>query len=354
MNKGKSVRQASVWFVFCVLFLSTLLTGLFGAITVALFPDFLSDFILLRPLFLILASVAVSLIIGTLLSVPLTHFYVKPLRDMMDATKAVAGGDFSVRIKTDQSLGDFAEFADSFNLMAASLSQHQVLNTDFVNTIAHEFKTPAASIEGFARLLQKPGLTEEQRTLYAGTVMKEAHRLSEMSRSVLLLSQCEGMDIVPDQQLYSLDEQLRECISQQERAWLAKNLNISGDLVPVMWYGNRELMGHLWSNLLSNAIKFTPEHGFIFLTLTETPEHIIVTVRDTGIGMDEETARHIFDKFWQADTSRRSEGTGLGLAIAKRVADLCGGIIRVESVPGEGSSFTVTLPIGQITEIAPA
>ena len=351
MNKGKSVRQASVWFVFCVLLLSTTLTGLFGAAALALFPDFLSDYLLFRPLFLILASVVVSLLIGTLLSIPLTRFYVKPLRKMMEATKAVAGGDFSVRVETDQSLGDFAEFADSFNLMAASLSQHQVLNTDFVNTLAHEFKTPAASIEGFARLLQKPGLSDEQRTLYADTVMKEAHRLSEMSRSVLLLSQCEGLDIVPDQQLYSLDEQLRECISQQERAWLAKELNISGDLMPDRWYGNRDLMGHLWSNLLSNAIKFTPEHGFIFLTLTESPEHVIVTIRDTGIGMDEETACHIFDKFWQADTSRRSEGTGLGLSIARRVAALCGGDIRVESAPGKGSSFTVTLPIAQITEL---
>ena len=219
-----------------------------------------------------------------------------------------------------------------------------MLQSDFVNTFSHEFKTPLISIRGFAKLLQNPDLSAEQRATYAGTIARESERLAAMSTHILELTQYENTEIVSGKTLYSLDEQLRRCIHQQERSWLQKGLTVEGDLDRADYYGNEELVEHIWSNLLSNAIRFTPAGGQITVVLRRGEGEVTVSVSDTGIGMDEETQRHIFDRFYRAAPYPDDRGNGLGLSIVRRVVTLCGGRVTVFSRPGNGSTFTVTLP----------
>lgn len=285
----------------------------------------------------------VSAIVGVVLAILIFRWYLEPLSRLMAATRAVAAGDYSVRVDLRGARGDVAEYIRSFNKMAEELGSVELLRSDFVNTFSHEFKTPLISIRGFAKLLQSKELTEEQRRTYTDTIVRQSERLAAMSTHILQLTQYENTEIVSGKTLYSLDEQLRRCIRQQERGWLQKNLTVEGDLDSVDYYGNEELVEHIWSNLISNAIRFTPAGGQITVVLRQTGEEITVSVSDTGIGMDEETQRHIFDKFYRAEPYPDSRGNGLGLSIVRRAVELCGGRVEVFSTPGKGSTFTVTL-----------
>ncbi len=287
---------------------------------------------------------SVSAILGVLLAIFIFRGYLAPLSRLMQATQSVAEGDYTVRVDMRGARGEVAEYIRSFNKMAEELSSVALLRMDFVNTFSHEFKTPLISIRGFAKLLQNDDLTPEQRRTYTDTVVQQSERLAAMSTHVLELARYENTEIVSDKTLYSLDEQLRRCVRQQEREWLKKSLTVEGDLDPVDYYGNEELVEHIWSNLLSNAIRFTPAGGQITVVLRRGEGEVTVSVSDTGIGMDEETQRHIFDRFYRAAPYPDDRGNGLGLSIVRRVVTLCGGRVTVFSRPGNGSTFTVTLP----------
>ena len=297
-----------------------------------------ANYTLLWPILIL----TISAILGVLLAV--FRGYLAPLSRLMQATQSVASGDYSVRVEMRGARGEVAEYIRSFNKMAEELSGVALLRMDFVNTFSHEFKTPLISIRGFAKLLQNDDLTPEQRQTYTNTVVQQSERLAAMSTHILELAQYENTEIVSGKTLYSLDEQLRRCVRQQERDWLQKGLTVEGDLDQVDYYGNEELVEHIWSNLLSNAIRFTPAGGQITVVLRQGEGEITVSVSDTGIGMDEETQRHIFEKFYRAAPYPDSRGNGLGLSIVRRVVALCGGRVAVFSRPGNGSTFTVTLP----------
>lgn len=354
MNKHKTFRRGMTWFVFQILVSSFLLTFLMLFLLAKLFPDTYTHW-LLRPLLLISLVLAASAIVGGVLSFFLIKHFLKPLSELMAATKAVAAGDYSVRVSTEKMLVDikeyhspvneFEEFVESFNKMAESLGSVEMLRSDFINTISHEFKTPVVSIRGFAKLLQNPELTDEQRKTYTDTILEESMRLTSMSSNIMLLSRYESTNVLTDKVIYSLDEQLRSAIQHQSKDWLKKDITLTGDLEDVDYYGNPDIMAHLWSNLLSNAIKFTPEGGEISIALSKTEDTVTVRFRDSGIGMDEKSLAHIYEKFYQADVSRQSAGNGLGLSIVKRIVTLCDGSINVSSTPGEGTEFIVTLPI---------
>lgn len=341
-------------FVFQILVGSYALTFVMLFLLAKLFPDTYMNW-LLRPLLLIALVLIACAIVGGILSFFLTKHFLKPLDELMTATKAVAEGDYSVRVYTEKMLVDideyhspvneFEDFVDSFNKMAESLGSVEMLRTDFINTISHEFKTPVVSIRGFAKLLQNPNITEEQRKLYTDTIIQQSLQLSTMSANILLLSQYERTETLTGKTLYSLDEQLRDVISLQSREWLEKDIALEGHLESVTYYGNPDIMAHVWSNLLSNAIKFTPNKGSIQVCLRQEDRTATVCFRDSGIGMDKEALSHIYEKFYQADASRRSQGNGLGLSIVKRIVTLCGGNISAVSEPGKGTEFTVTLPL---------
>ena len=259
--------------------------------------------------------------------------------------EAIADGDFSVRLDPSKA-GPMSSTYEDFNKMGKELQSIQTLREDFINNFSHEFKTPITAVQGFAELLQEPDLTEEDRRQYTQIILNESTRLASLADSALLLTHLEAQQVIPDQAPYALDEQIKQCAILLSGQWERKHIAFSAELEEASFVGNQEVMRHVWLNLLNNAIKYTPEGGEITVTLTVSAGEIAVRVSDTGIGMDEETQRHVFDKYYQGPAGKKGQGLGLGLAIVHRIVELCGGGIEVHSVADQGSTFTVRLPEG--------
>ena len=156
------------------------------------------------------------------------------------------------------------------------------------------------------------------------------------------MNKLENQQIFPQPQEFDLGEQLCECLLQFEDAWEAKEMEIETDIEDdVRIKSDPELLSLVWNNLISNAVKFTPEGGTIGVSLKTIGDQVVVSVSDTGCGMKPETGMHIFEKFYQGDTSHATQGNGLGLALVKRVVDILNGEIGVQSVYGQGSTFSV-------------
>ena len=267
----------------------------------------------------------------------------KPVQVLTQAHEKVQEGDFTVRLPDNQP-GEVGELMRSFNDMTEALGSTAYLQKDFISSISHEFKTPIASIRGFARLLQMPGLTEEQRAEYISLIAQESDRLSRLSETLLRLSALEQQTALASLTTFSLDEQLRQTILRLEPSWSQKNIGWQLDLQEVSITSDQELLNQVWVNLLQNAIKFSPADSEIEIRVFRDG-NAVVEIQDHGCGMTEEAQQRIFDKFYQADKSRRQEGVGLGLSLVKRIVDMMGGTVSVQSTVDEGSTFRVELPL---------
>ena len=269
----------------------------------------------------------------------------RPVRIITEATEKIMQGDFSVRIKTLKGLPEdegFNQIITAINKMTAELAGTETLRTDFIANVSHELKTPLAVMGNYATMLQRPGLTEDERLEYAKAISDAARRLAQLITNILKLNRLENQQIFPQTEEYDLGEQLCECLLQFEDAWEQKNLNIETEIEEdIRIRSDSELLSLVWNNLFSNAVKFTSDGGTIGVALKTEGDFIVVSVSDTGCGMSAETGRHIFEKFYQGDTSHATQGNGLGLALVKRVVDILNGEIAVQSVVDEGSTFTV-------------
>ena len=266
----------------------------------------------------------------------------KPVSMLTGATRQLADGDFSVRLPEDKP-GEIGELMRSFNGMAEALSRTAYLQKDFISSISHEFKTPIASIKGYARLLQMPGLDEGVRAEYVNMIASESERLARMSQTLLRLASLEEQLAPASVSSFRLDEQVREVILQLAPAWEDRDIDWQLELNPVTIESDEELLRQVWVNLIQNAVKFSEAGSAIQINVYDAGD-AVVEVTDHGVGMDEATLARIFDRFYQADASRAKEGVGLGLCLVKRIVDILGGVIRVRSAPGEGSTFRVRLP----------
>lgn len=289
-------------------------------------------------------ALAVSIIIGFFVSAIFCRMILRPLQQLIAATRAVAKGEFDTKVNTEGTAGEVRELIDSFNAMTEELSSIEIFRNDFINTFSHEFKTPIVSIRGFAKQLKAPSATEAERNEYADIIISEAERLTKMSSSILLLSKLEHQQIVTDRAFYSLDEQIRSCILLLQKQWEEKNLNLSVDLENTVFCGNAELLSHVWRNLLENAVKFCPEGGNLFVKCYRKENAIHVIITNDCQAVSQEMLNHIFDKFYQCDASHASKGNGLGLPLVKRIVQLCGGYITVISDNKNGISFDIELP----------
>jgi len=269
----------------------------------------------------------------------------KPVRQIMAALDQVMMGDFSVRIEPVKEFAGetgFNEIIRCLNKMTAELAGTETLRTDFIANVSHELKTPLAVMGNYATMLQKPGITEEDRIEYAKAISHSSRRLAALITNILKLNKLENQQIFPQPQEFDLGEQLCESLLVFEDAWERKCLEIETDIADdIRIRSDPELLSLVWNNLISNAVKFTPDGGTIGLSLKADETHVTVSVRDTGCGMTPETGKHIFEKFYQGDTSHATQGNGLGLALVKRVVDILNGEIGVQSVYGQGSTFTV-------------
>lgn len=263
------------------------------------------------------------------------------------AAKRVVKGDFDVHIEPLNHLGadeNYNEIIECFNTMTAELSGVETLRTDFVANVSHEMKTPLSVIRNYGTMLQDPELSEEKRIEYAKAVTEASRRLSDMMTNILKLNRLENQQIYPHPETYDLSEQLCECLLQYEHIWDSRGILIETDIQEgVTICADRELLSLVWNNLFSNAFKFTEPGGTVALSLTADEAYAIIKVSDTGCGMSPTVGAHIFEKFYQGDTSHATEGNGLGLALVKRVMDIMEGEIAVESTIGKGSTFTVKI-----------
>lgn len=289
---------------------------------------------------------AVCSLIAVSMVVMIRMVFIHPLQRNIEAMKKLANGDFAVRVNPAEhgyASREMVEFEQSFNKAAEELGGTEILRKDFINNFSHEFKTPIVSISGFADLLLDEEVTPEEQREYLQIIRDESRRLAQLSSSVLLLNRIEAQTILTDCTDFSLDEQLRQCILVTRQKWRDKPLQFEATLAPCTYHGSEALVKEIWLNLLDNAAKFSPENGTISVTLHCEQGSSVVAVTDHGCGMDAETCRHIFEQFYQGDTSHRTQGNGLGLAMAQKIAALHGGAVTVDSRPGSGSCFTVVL-----------
>lgn len=292
----------------------------------------------------IIASLIIScIIVALVVSYFISRSFEKPVENSVEAINSLAEGDYSVRLNTNKANKELKGLMEAINKTAEELGNTEVMRNDFLNTVSHEYKTPVSSILGYANILKSTDLTKEQQG-YVDIIIAESHHLSTMTTNVLLLNKFENTEIITGKQYFSLDEQLRNCFQSLQNEWLGKDISISGEFNGVTYYGNKEILSHVWTNIIKNAIKFTERGGEIFCCVSEKDNKAIVSIKDNGCGMDEETVSRIFDKFYQKDKSGNQEGNGLGLSIVKRIVDLCKGEIIVNSQPDVGTEFIVMLP----------
>ena len=271
----------------------------------------------------------------------------QPVQQIMAALDKVIQGDFTVRIPPVREFAGetgFNEVIRAINRMTAELQGTQTLRSDFIANVSHELKTPLAVMGNYAEMLQTPGIGEAERLEYASAIRRSARRLAALVTNILKLNKLENQQIFPKHEEFDLSGQLCEIMLGFEEAWEEKGLNIETDITDEVYIcADPELLSLVWSNLISNAVKFTPRGGTVGVALRSDADGVEVTVSDTGCGIDPETGKHIFEKFYQGDTSHATEGNGLGLALVKRVIDILDGEISVRSTPGRGSSFRVKL-----------
>lgn len=269
----------------------------------------------------------------------------KPVKSIQKTTEELAKGNFKARVdigKTSSTRNEFDIIADNINKMASELSGIETLRSDFVSNVSHELKTPLAVIGNYSTMLQALELSDEKRMEYAIAISSATSRLSELVTNILKLNKLENQQIYPDKETYYLGEQLAESVLGFEEVWESKNIEIHMDIADdITVTADKELLSLVWNNLLSNAFKFTDEGGKVEVRLNKENGKTKVSISDSGCGISDEAGKHIFDKFYQGDTSHATKGNGLGLALVKRVIDICGADISVSSRLNVGTTFTV-------------
>ena len=292
----------------------------------------------------VIQVLVLGIVIGAISSFFLGRWFFDPLVTLGNAMRQVAEGDFETRL--DDSKVRFSEirkiYAD-FNLMTKELQATEILQTDFVSNVSHEFKTPINAIEGYATLLRDSLNEDVAEAQYAEKILFNTSRLSHLVGNILLLSKVDNQAIRTNLTKYRLDEQIRQSIVLLEPIWSAKDIALDVDLDVVEYTGNESLMLHVWNNLIGNALKFSPQNGEVRMKLLKKDDTVVFSVEDEGPGIAEGEWKHIFDKFYQGDTSHKEEGNGLGLALVKQILKVARGEISVENLEDKGCRFSVTL-----------
>ncbi len=285
-----------------------------------------------------------SLCIGCAFAFFINRLLLRPIQRLSRAMKAVAQGEFDTRLYTDSRIHEIRDSYQSFNLMAQALSATETLQADFISNVSHEFKTPINAIEGYATLLQDTENIDETENAYIEKILFGTRRLSELVGTMLLLSKLDNQAIAAKTTRFRLDEQVRQALLLLEPKWAEKNIEFDLELESIEYSGAEAMLRHVWQNLIDNAVKFSPPDSRISIALQRQAGKLLFDIRDSGCGIATEEQAHIFERFYQADSSHRAEGNGLGLALVRRIVEREGGQIAVQSELGRGCRFTVTLP----------
>ena len=338
----KREYKISIGVVFSLIVVAELLVILGASIGLSyLFPALVKSFVLPDWVWMIFFSV----IVGAACAIFVNHYILSHISNLSKNMSRVAHGEFDIELKTNSKIEEIRDIYESFNLMTKELSATEILQTDFVSNVSHEFKTPISAIDGYAMLLQDKSLTDEERDGYVEKILMSTKRLSNLVGNVLLISKLDNQAIGARRENYRLDEQVRTSIVMLEGKWSAKELELDIELDDVIFFGDESLTFHIFNNIIDNAIKFDPVGAELKIRLAKNDREIVFSVEDRGPGIPEEAMAHIFDKFYQTDSSHKAEGNGLGLPLVKRITDLLGGCVKAENREGGGCRFTVILPI---------
>lgn len=346
MLTNKKRNRSRLWMYFTLIVLLTVLIGFF-LVTFAWWLLSKTDLVTavhMQRKFPLVAVIIGSAIIGVIIALFVGKLFIKPIENISNAINELSKGNFDVRVTENERIKEISRMTRSFNKMAYSLSQVETLQNDFVTNVSHEFKTPIASIEGYATLLQDGNLPQATRERYLAKIIYNSRKLSDLSENILLLSKIENQQGQPSKKSFRLDEQIRKCILSLENKWTQKNITFDLKLQSISYFGSELLLERVWCNIIDNAIKHSYDGSEIHISVFEAKGSVIVAIADEGEGMSEEVQKHIFDKFYQGDKSHTAEGNGLGLALVKRIVEICFGEVRVKSEVDEGAEFTVILP----------
>ncbi|OMF23153.1 cell wall metabolism sensor histidine kinase WalK [Paenibacillus sp. FSL H8-0259] len=283
---------------------------------------------------------------GSLVILVAAMFLVRPIKKLTTATRRIAAGDFNVKLNIKQK-GELGTLARSFEEMMRDLQQLEQMRREFVTNVSHEVQSPLTSISGYALALKQMNIPEGERNRYLDIIISEAERMSKMSDSLLKLSLLESQSQQLQLTTFSLDEQIRRVIVALQPQWSARSISFELHLKAVRLTADHDQFNQVWTNLLGNSIKFSRDGGVISVSIKQDYKNVTVRISDTGIGILPEDQKRIFERFFKADRShsRQYNGSGMGLAIVKQIVLLHQGDIRVESEPGRGASFIVTLPV---------
>lgn len=294
----------------------------------------------LSPVLLLIFSAA----IGSTITAIMIRTFLTPITRLEKAMREVAGGNFQIELQSNSKLRDIQDIYSNFNLMVRELNANEMLQTDFISNVSHEFKTPINAIEGYASLLQDPQQSREEQEHYVEAIMVNTGRLSSLVRNILLLSKVNNQNIPFQKSSFRIDEQIRQAIVALEGKWASKDIDFDVELEEIICVGYESLLFYVWTNLIDNAIKFNPQGGWIRLRMRRAESGILFTIEDNGPGVPAEERTRIFHKFYQSDSSREMEGNGLGLALVKRIVTLCEGSVEVDAATDGGCRFSVSLP----------
>lgn len=278
----------------------------------------------------------------------LTWFVIKyaisPIKKVRDAMNKVAEGNFDISLKEESRFNEIQNINHSFNIMTKELRATEIIQSDFIANVSHEFKTPLTAINGYACMIKDSDLSLEEKNEYADKIVFNSARLSELVNNILLLCKLDNQETEKNNEDFFVDEQIRESILLLEPQWSKKNIEFDIQCSPVLFNGNKQTLTHVWNNLIGNAIKFTPDSSKITINLKKAENQLIFSVADEGSGIKENEQKHIFNKFYQADSSHKQEGNGLGLSLVKKIVDNYLGEVYVENLFPKGCKFTVKLP----------
>lgn len=286
-----------------------------------------------------------SVIISTGVSALVGRKILQPITELRQGMNKVAEGDLSIQMEQSPRVDEVKDLFEDFNIMVNELASIETFRNDFVTSVSHEFKTPIAIIRGYVQLLQTADLSEAEKEEFYQRILEGTQQLSALTDNVLQLTKLENQTMDLEKNFFRIDEQIREVILFLQPKWEKAELNLAIDLVTINYCGKEELLYQVWLNIFDNAIKYSTIGGNITVSMTEKSGKIRIEIVDQGIGMETEEVRRAFDKFYQADTSRKTQGNGLGLSLCQKIIDLHQGTIRVNSKKNVGTVVVIQLPI---------
>ncbi len=291
----------------------------------------------------IIAGALFFLVLGIIISFPVSDRPLSPIRQLINATNKIADGDYTAKVDTRR-MEIFKDLGEHFNHMVDELNSVEMLRSDFINNFSHEFKTPIVSISGFAKMLKRDDLTDEERNEYIDIIINESQRLAQMSDNVMKLSKLEQQTLLTDKTMVDISEQIRLAYIMLASKWENKNIDFQFDSEEVYLEANEALLKEVWINLLDNAMKFSPVNGLVQVSIKDEDQWVIVSIANQGEHISEEKQEHIFERFYQGDTSHSTKGFGLGLTIVKRIVELHQGQVSLDQSQENTIAFVVGLP----------